>query len=121
MLAGSLEFVDGYRRLAANRTGCCTTWREDQLRKSMIYLDFETRSEADLTKVGAVAYAQHPSTEVIVACYARDDEPCKWHVRAYHGWQLPEIDPRISSKRTTCRSSGLSGTTCAFPSTTGQL
>ena len=32
---------------------------------TMITLDFETRSEADLTRVGAVAYAEHPSTEII--------------------------------------------------------
>src|SRR3990170_8835326 len=30
-----------------------------------LHLDFETRSEADLNKVGAWAYASHPSTEII--------------------------------------------------------
>lgn len=31
----------------------------------MIYLDFETRSEADLKKTGAWVYSQHPSTEIL--------------------------------------------------------
>ena len=39
-----------------------------------VILDFETRSEADLKKVGAWAYSEHPSTEVICACWALDDE-----------------------------------------------
>jgi DNA polymerase len=30
-----------------------------------VYLDFETRSEIDLKKTGAVTYAQHPTTEVV--------------------------------------------------------
>ena len=41
----------------------------------MITLDFETKSEADLTKVGAWAYSEHPSTDVICACWAADDGP----------------------------------------------
>ena len=32
-----------------------------------VYLDFETRSQADLKKVGAWNYAAHPSTEIILA------------------------------------------------------
>jgi DNA polymerase len=40
-----------------------------------LHLDFETRSEADLETVGAIAYAQHPSTEVLCMGYAFDDEP----------------------------------------------
>ena len=39
-----------------------------------VFLDFETRSEADLKKVGAWAYSEHPSTEVICACWAEDDD-----------------------------------------------
>lgn len=38
-----------------------------------IYLDFETRSRADLTKVGSWAYAAHPSTEIICIGFAIDD------------------------------------------------
>ena len=40
-----------------------------------LYIDFETRSEADLEVVGAIAYAQHPSTEVMCLGYAVDDLP----------------------------------------------
>lgn len=40
-----------------------------------IHLDFETRSRADLTKVGAWAYAAHPSTDIICMGYAFDDGP----------------------------------------------
>lgn len=41
----------------------------------LLYLDFETFSEADLKKVGSYAYAEHPSTEVLICTYAFDDEP----------------------------------------------
>ena len=40
-----------------------------------LHLDFETRSAADLTIVGAHAYAMHPSTEVVCLGFAFDDEP----------------------------------------------
>ncbi|MEE9598190.1 MAG: hypothetical protein V3V96_15570 [Acidiferrobacterales bacterium] len=40
----------------------------------MITPDFETKSYADLKKVGAWAYSEHPSTEVICLCYGIDDE-----------------------------------------------
>lgn len=40
----------------------------------MIYLDFETRSELDLRKVGVHAYAHHYSTEVNCTGWAVDDE-----------------------------------------------
>lgn len=39
------------------------------------HLDFETYSEADLKRVGAYKYAEHPSTEILIACYAFDDGP----------------------------------------------
>lgn len=39
------------------------------------HLDIETYSEADLKKVGVYAYAEHPTTEVLVLCYALDSEP----------------------------------------------
>lgn len=44
---------------------------------SYLYLDFETFSEADLKKVGAYAYAEHPTTEVLICTYAFDDEPVR--------------------------------------------
>lgn len=40
-----------------------------------LHLDYETRSTADLKKVGAHAYAEHPSTEILCAAYAVDDSP----------------------------------------------
>lgn len=42
---------------------------------SYLYLDFETFSEADLKKVGSYAYAEHPTTEVLICTYAFYDEP----------------------------------------------
>lgn len=42
---------------------------------SYLFLDFETFSEADLKKVGSYAYAEHPTTEVLICTYAFDDEP----------------------------------------------
>lgn len=47
-----------------------------------ITFDFETRSEADLTQVGAWAYSEHPTTEVICACWGIEDEPIRdWDMR----------------------------------------
>lgn len=42
---------------------------------SYLFLDFETFSEADLKKFGSYAYAEHPTTEVLICTYAFDDEP----------------------------------------------
>lgn len=38
-----------------------------------IHLDFETRSKADIKKVGAWAYSRHPSTDVLCLAYCIDD------------------------------------------------
>ncbi len=38
----------------------------------MEFIDFETRSLVDLKKVGAYAYARHPSTEIICMGYTKD-------------------------------------------------
>jgi DNA polymerase len=40
---------------------------------SVLHIDFETRSECDILKSGAWAYAQHPTTEVLCACWCLDD------------------------------------------------
>lgn len=46
----------------------------------MITLDFETRSKADLRKVGAYEYARHWSTEVLCLAWADGDGPINlWH------------------------------------------
>lgn len=39
-----------------------------------LFLDTETFSAADLKKCGAYAYAEHPSTEIMICTYAFDDE-----------------------------------------------
>ena len=41
----------------------------------MITFDLETKSHADLKKVGAWAYSEHPTTDVICACWGIDDQP----------------------------------------------
>lgn len=38
------------------------------------YIDFETRSEVDVTQVGAYKYATHPTTEVLCMAYKIDHE-----------------------------------------------
>lgn len=51
----------------------------------MIHLDFETRSEANINRIGSWAYAEHPSTRVMCAAWAIDDGPVDlWH-RAHPG------------------------------------
>lgn len=40
-----------------------------------LHIDFETRSTIDLRKTGVYRYAEDPTTEVILACYALDDGP----------------------------------------------
>lgn len=42
---------------------------------SIITFDFETKSYADLKKVGAWCYAEHPTTEIICACYGIGGAP----------------------------------------------
>ena len=41
----------------------------------VLHRDYETRSRADLRKVGAARYAADPSTEVLCAAFAVDDGP----------------------------------------------
>jgi DNA polymerase len=41
----------------------------------VIYLDFETKSAADIGKCGADLYAKHPSTDILCMAFAFDDEP----------------------------------------------
>ena len=42
-----------------------------------LFLDTETYSEADLKRVGSYAYAEHPSTEILLCSYAFDDDTPK--------------------------------------------
>lgn len=63
--------------------------------ENVVHLDWESRSAAPFGKsagkksVSAFQYAQHPSTEVIWASYALNDEPVRqW--RAYRGDPFPD-------------------------------
>lgn len=53
----------------------------------IVDLDFETRSEADLKKVGAWVYSEHSSTEIICARWQLDGEG------RIEGWINPHIGP----------------------------
>jgi len=44
----------------------------------VIYLDFETRSAAELKHVGTYRYARDPSTDVLCACWTWDEDPRVW-------------------------------------------
>jgi DNA polymerase len=58
-------------------------------------LDFETRSRADLKKVGAFRYANDPSTEIICAALSRDEgEPLIW-VNSKFGQSDPGVDDLV--------------------------
>lgn len=52
---------------------------------SRLSIDIETFATADLKLVGAHKYAQDPSTEVLVICYAFDDEPVETYVPSRDG------------------------------------
>lgn len=59
-------------------------------------LDFETRSEADLPKVGSYLYATHPSTEVLCLSYCFGDGPIRiWRsgLPWTHPWRQADPDP----------------------------
>lgn len=56
-----------------------------------VVLDFETRSYADLKKVGAWAYSEHETTEVICLCYQIGDDPIReWWPGHPDGDKMPE-------------------------------
>ncbi len=52
-------------------------------------LDFETRSEADLTKVGAWEYSMHPSTEVLCVGWESPTGKNQWDAR--DGQDAPQL------------------------------
>lgn len=57
--------------------------------KNICWCDTETKSEADLKKVGAFNYAYHPSTEIIMIQYAFDDGPVLvWETGDPYHWEL---------------------------------
>jgi DNA polymerase bacteriophage-type len=58
-----------------------------------LHLDFETFSKADIRDVGAYRYAFDPSTEILCAAMAFDDEePVVWHA-GLDEIELMEIEP----------------------------
>lgn len=60
-----------------------------------LFIDFETRSEADIKDCGADAYAAHPSTEVLCMGFAFDEEPAQiWTPRCEMPWDvLMQVSP----------------------------
>lgn len=61
--------------------------------KKTLYIDFETRSEADVSVVGTHAYASHPSTCVLLVSWAVDSGPI--HTEEAVGeelWRMLEDD-----------------------------
>lgn len=47
-----------------------------------LHIDLETRSTVDLRKTGVYVYADDPSTEILMAAWAIDDEPVRiWYSR----------------------------------------
>lgn len=54
----------------------------------ILHIDFETRSTVDLVKTGVYPYAEHPSTEILCAAYAVDDEPVQL-------WRKGEEFPKV--------------------------
>lgn len=69
--------------------------------EARLHIDVETFSEVDIRQAGAHAYAQHPSTEVLMVYFAfNDDEPIEWDI--HQGQPVPagfvELlrDPRVA-------------------------
>lgn len=66
---------------------------------TVLHVDIETRSRADLTKIGVYAYAEHESTEITMVAYAFDDsEPRIWYppISTRDDWGGP-IPPEFSA------------------------
>jgi DNA polymerase len=56
----------------------------------MITIDFETKSAADLRRVGAWVYSLHPTTEIICAAYGIGNEPIQtWWPGKYETNSMP--------------------------------
>jgi DNA polymerase len=72
---------------------------------TVLWLDYETKSECDLPAMGSYNYAQHPSTKMICAAYAFDDEDVQlW-------WAHDPVPPRLvdyfkSDGQIRCHNSG---------------
>ena len=72
---------------------------------TVLWLDYETKSECDLPAMGSYNYAMHPSTKMICAAYAFDDEDVQlW-------WAHEPAPPRLvdyfkSDGQIRCHNSG---------------
>ena len=56
----------------------------------MITIDFETKSYADLQKVGAWAYSEDPTTELICVCWSLDNRSIQtWYPEKYSYNKMP--------------------------------
>lgn len=64
-----------------------------------LHIDFETRSTVDLRRAGVYRYAEDPTTDVIVVCWALDEGPVHtW----YHHQQVPlDLMTLLADKRVT--------------------
>lgn len=49
--------------------------------KRKIYIDFETRSAVNIARQGVYVYAEHESTDVLLACWKFSDAPAIFHWR----------------------------------------
>jgi len=63
-----------------------------------VHIDFETRSQADIWKVGAWEYSTHPSTRILCISYAIEDEEPK--LLPFNSWDFRELirlakDPNV--------------------------
>lgn len=56
----------------------------------VLHIDFETRSTVDLRKTGRFVYAEHPTTDVICAAFAFDDEKVE-HLQRDKGLDYPPL------------------------------
>ena len=91
---------------------------------TVAHLDFETFSAVDLSSTGADKYAEHESTEILVACFAFDDEEVQTWVPGRDG-PLPErLRKHIESGQVVCAhnynferviSNGTAGRKAGFP------
>jgi hypothetical protein len=63
-----------------------------------LHLDFETFSEVDIRDVGAYRYANDPSTEILCAAMAFDDEePVAWDCTMTDEWEIDLLQPYFES------------------------
>lgn len=94
---------------------------------TVLHLDFETYSEHDLKQGGAYPYAEHPSTEILVACYAFDDEEVQTWVPGRDGPVPARVREHIELRREVHAhnyaferviSNGVAAKKCGFPALT---